>query len=140
MAEDKNDLFEGGASHSSAAPVVADVGRAPSSPGAVSNSPYPPGTGSGVRDEKPKVTTAAGFAQSDGGNKSPPSNMSAPVDLTNKNVPGFKGPTDAGDHADAPTQNKVTALIDKHFPELHSGGVEAHQPFRNFLLELAHLI
>lgn len=34
----------------------------------------------------------------------------------------------------------IQALIDKHFPELTAGGVEAHQPFRAFLLELRNLL
>lgn len=34
---------------------------------------------------------------------------------------------------------KMLALIDKHFPVIRKGGVEAHQPLRDFFLEVAEL-
>ena len=34
---------------------------------------------------------------------------------------------------------KMEGLIHKHFPERAHGGVEAHQPLRRFLLELAQI-
>jgi hypothetical protein len=36
--------------------------------------------------------------------------------------------------------DKIQQLIDKHFPHLADGGVEAHQPLREFLLELRDLL
>lgn len=36
-------------------------------------------------------------------------------------------------------KSKLLALIDKHFPVIRKGGVEAHQPIRDFFLEFADL-